>query len=59
MGKVEYLKSLPYALKEEIHYKLTIENYEKGAKIFSRGSECKSIYFVVNGEMELYVDFVD
>ena len=46
-------------MKEEIHYKLNLENYEKGAKIFARGSECKAIYFVINGEMDLYVDFID
>lgn len=59
LSRVDYLQSLPFNLKEEIHYKLTLENYEKGAKIFHKGSECKAIYFVVNGELELYLDFVD
>ena len=37
-------------------YKLQIANYEAGAKIFSRGTECENIYFIVTGELELYVE---
>jgi mannose-6-phosphate isomerase-like protein (cupin superfamily) len=54
--KVDYLKGLPMSLREEMHYHLTVENYEKGAKIITRGSECKAIYFIVSGEMELVVE---
>ena len=39
-----------------MHYKLQLENYEKGSKVFTRGQECKSVYFVVNGELELVVE---
>lgn len=37
-------------------YKLQIGNYESGAKIFSKGTECEFIYFIVTGELELYVE---
>jgi CRP-like cAMP-binding protein len=33
-----------------------LENYEKGGKIFNRGSECNAIYFLVNGEIDLIVE---
>ncbi|TNV74196.1 hypothetical protein FGO68_gene562 [Halteria grandinella] len=39
-----------------MHYRLILENYEKGAKIFSRGHDCQNIFFIVQGEMELYID---
>jgi CRP-like cAMP-binding protein len=35
---------------------LQVENYEKGAKIFTRGQECEFIYFLIRGEIELVVD---
>lgn len=54
--KVDYLKNLSYEVREDLHYKLTLENFEKGSKIFHRGSDCQQILFVVNGELELYVD---
>lgn len=47
---------MPTALKEEIHYRLVLENYEEGAIIFERSSECKYIYFLVSGQIELFVD---
>ncbi len=34
---ISYLKDLNYDIKEELHYKLVLENFEKGAKIFQRG----------------------
>jgi len=37
-------------------FRLQIANYEAGAKIFSRGAECENIYFIVTGELELYVE---
>jgi CRP-like cAMP-binding protein len=37
LSQVDYLEEIPYSLLEEMHYRLTIENYEKGARIFNRG----------------------
>jgi hypothetical protein len=34
---VDYLAQLPYEIREELHYKLKIEKYEKGARIFNCG----------------------
>lgn len=35
---------------------MQLENYDKGAKIFSRGEECNSIYFLVSGTVDLVVE---
>ncbi len=56
LGNIDYLLDIPYSLKEDIHYRLVLENYEKGAKVFNRGTECQCIYFIVGGEMELIVE---
>jgi hypothetical protein len=32
--KIEYLKDIPYETREDIHYKLTLENYEKDGVVF-------------------------
>jgi CRP-like cAMP-binding protein len=39
-----------------MHYSLSVDNFEKGAKIFQRGSDCQAIYFLISGELELFVD---
>ena len=59
LGKVDYLKNMPFNVKEDIHYKLTLENYEKNAKVFLKGADCEHIYFVVHGELELLVDEIN
>lgn len=56
LSKVDYFAPLHFSIRETIHYRLTLENYEKGAKIFSRGHDCQNIFFIVSGEMELYID---
>lgn len=56
ISQVDYLHHLPYSIREDIHHRLQVENYEKGAKIFTRGQECEFIYFLIKGEMELVVD---
>lgn len=53
---IDYLQFLPYWVREELHYKMRLENFERGARVFSRGMESKQLYFVVNGELELVVD---
>ncbi len=35
---------------------MTIDNFESGAKLFSRGQECDCIMIVVNGQVELFVE---
>lgn len=47
---------MPYNDRENLHYKLTIENFESGAKIFNRGQECDCIMIVVDGQVELFVE---
>ena len=37
LNQVTYLDNMPYYLKENIHYKLNLEHFEKGAKIFDKG----------------------
>lgn len=37
LNYVDYLEKMQYYLKEEIHYKLNIEHYERGSKIFDKG----------------------
>lgn len=49
IGEIDYLRSLPFTIKETIHYKFTVENIEKGAKIFNKGAECQAIYIVISG----------
>jgi CRP-like cAMP-binding protein len=39
-----------------MHYKLQIEHFDKGAKLFNRGQECECIMIIVNGEVELFVE---
>lgn len=56
ISSIDYLADLPFNLKEEIHYKFQLTNYEQGAKIIERGSECKAIYFLVSGEIELVIE---
>lgn len=56
LSSIDYLGDLPFNLKEEIHYKLQLVNFESGAKIFERGSECKAIYFLVSGEIDLLIE---
>jgi CRP-like cAMP-binding protein len=43
-------------VREEMHYKLQLENYDKGAKIISKGDECHSIYFLVSGTIDLVIE---
>ena len=47
LGKIDYLKKLTYEAREEFYFLLKQENYEAGAKVFARGSECKNIYILV------------
>lgn len=56
LSDVEYLADVPYKLKEDLHYKLTLEYHEKGEVIFSKGEECNSIKFLVGGDLELFVE---
>ena len=56
IGGIDYLVTLPYTLKEEIHYRLAQENFEKGSKIFIRDQACKQIYFIVTGEIQLIIE---
>lgn len=56
LGEIDYFKKLHYEAKEEMHYLLKQENFETGAKVFSRGTECTNIYIIVSGEIELYVE---
>lgn len=56
LERVDYLKGLPHVLREQMHYKLILENFEQGAKVITRGTECTCIHFIISGEMELVVD---
>jgi CRP-like cAMP-binding protein len=41
---------------EQLHYTLQVENHEGGARVFSEGSECRQVYFVTSGALELFVE---
>ena len=56
LGEIDYFKKLHYEAKEEMHYLLKQENFDTGAIVFSRGTECPNIYIIVSGEIELYVE---
>ena len=49
IGEIDYLSSIPFTIRESIHYKFTVENIEKGANIFTKGAECQAIYIVISG----------
>lgn len=50
------MRDLPYETREDLQYKLSLENYEKHGTIFTKGTDCHSIFFIVSGEVELLVD---
>lgn len=56
LSAVDYFKELSYPVKEELHYRLNLENHEEGAKLFNRGMECNKIMIIVKGELELFID---
>lgn len=56
ISSVDYFNGLTEDLKEELHYKLKLENFEQGTSIFEAGESCKSIYFVVSGEIDLIIE---
>jgi hypothetical protein len=37
LKSVWYLTDLPHIIIEELHYKLTLENFELGGKVFHKG----------------------
>jgi signal-transduction protein with cAMP-binding, CBS, and nucleotidyltransferase domain len=56
LSAVDYLRNLSRETKEELHYKMILENFEHGAKIITEGNSCKEIKFVIGGQLELYVE---
>jgi signal-transduction protein with cAMP-binding, CBS, and nucleotidyltransferase domain len=56
LSAVDYFRNLPHNIKEELHYKLIVENFENGAKVFVEGNECREITFVTSGALELYIE---
>lgn len=53
---VDFFNNVPETILEELQYKLQINNYEVGAKIFTRSEICDNIYFIVSGGLELYIE---
>lgn len=56
LTNIDYMAKLSHSVREEVHYKLKLENYEEGAKVFIGGAECRKIMIVVKGELELIVE---
>ncbi|TNV87375.1 hypothetical protein FGO68_gene10041 [Halteria grandinella] len=56
LEQVPYFKGLSFAKREEIHYKLQQENFEKGAQIIQKDQECTDVIFVVSGQMDLIIE---
>lgn len=55
MNAVDYLRKLNKSTREELHYRLSSENFENGSKVISEGENCKEITFVIGGQLELFV----
>lgn len=51
-----YLRDIPQHVIEQLHYTLQVENHESGSRVFSDGSECRQVYFVTSGAIELIVE---
>jgi CRP-like cAMP-binding protein len=47
LKNIDYFMDLPHIALQVLQYKLQVENYEAGAKIFTRGSECNDIKIVL------------
>lgn len=56
LKNVPYLREVPQSIIEQLHYTLQVENHEAGARVFSEGSECRQVYFVTSGTLELFVE---
>lgn len=56
LSNVHYLSKVPYDIREELHYKMTFEHYEKNARIFNCGQVCQQLLFIVSGEVELIIE---
>eukprot|EP00347_Sterkiella_histriomuscorum_P022573 403337973 len=55
ISSIEYFANLSEDLKEELHYKLSLEYFEKDTEIFSTGDSCDALYFIVDGEIDLVI----
>lgn len=55
LDSVDYLKHLCNETKEELHYRLTLENFDNQAKVITEGDECHEILIVLNGQIEIFV----
>jgi len=51
-----YLRDIPQPVIEQVHYTLSAENHETGSRVFTEGSECRSVYIVTSGALELFVE---
>lgn len=56
LRNVPYLRDIPQPVIEQVHYTLSAENHETGSRVFSEGSECRSVYIVTSGALELFVE---
>ncbi len=56
LKNVDYLNDVPEASLSEIMFKLQVANFEAGAKIFNKGTECEYMYFIVCGEVEMFIE---
>jgi len=56
---MDYFSNLSEETIEELHYMLVQEFFEQGTEVFTAGDHCKSIFFIVDGEVDLFVPTAD
>ena len=52
---IDYFRVLDDDIIEELHYKLSVEYFEPDTVVFAAGDECKALYFVSDGELDLLI----
>ena len=55
-GGVHYLEHADDELVEELTYLLKPESIEEGTEVIPVGTECKKIYFLIEGEVRVFIE---
>lgn len=57
LKNIDYLsEGISDQIIDEISYMFEIIGVEKGTFLFKKGTPCKDIYIISNGELEIYID---
>ena len=55
LKNIDYLAEVPDVVLEEMTYLLEPVNITPGSYLFKRGTPCKEIYLVCNGDLDIYI----